>query len=366
MDGERMLCPNCGNVNADGAAQCASCATVLAAKAPPALQVSAAPAQEHKLDFHGDGLTLLGIFLVNVLLTLATFGVFYFWAKVRVRRYLYSQTSFAGDRFAYHGTGLQLLVGWLKALCILAPILAAMVFLRLKVERPAGELLSTLLFYSALAVLVPIVIIGTWRFRLSRTSWRGIRFSFRGRAKPFMGEWFGGLLLTAVTLGIYGPGLRLRLQRYIANHIYFGKERFECTAEASEVIGRSLLCGILFFPTLGLSLVWLKAWRERYFWEHTIFKVDNATFKGARFQSSMSFGDLLALYFTNALLLIFTLGIAYPWVLVRTRKLHFSRLKIFGQLDLDALEQSAQAASALGEELGDVLDLGLFDFELGL
>src|SRR5262247_2823684 len=57
--------------------------------------------------FLGSGGTLLGIHVVNVLLTLSTLGVYYFWAKTRVRRYLFSESEFAADRFAYHGTGRE-------------------------------------------------------------------------------------------------------------------------------------------------------------------------------------------------------------------------------------------------------------------
>src|SRR6266545_6090236 len=68
--------------------------------------------------FHGTGGTLFGIHLVNTLLTLVTLGVYYFWAKTRLRRFLFSQTEIEGDRFAYHGTGRELLLGTLKAVLV--------------------------------------------------------------------------------------------------------------------------------------------------------------------------------------------------------------------------------------------------------
>ena len=46
--------------------------------------------------------------IVNVCLTILTLGVYHFWGKAKVRRYLFSHTAFAGDRFAYHGTGKEL------------------------------------------------------------------------------------------------------------------------------------------------------------------------------------------------------------------------------------------------------------------
>src|SRR5574341_778908 len=68
--------------------------------------------------FRGEGGTLFGIHIVNVLFTLATLGWYYFWAKTRTRRFLFSQSEFAGDRFAYHGTGKEILIGTLKAVVI--------------------------------------------------------------------------------------------------------------------------------------------------------------------------------------------------------------------------------------------------------
>jgi len=68
--------------------------------------------------FHGRGGTLFGIHVVNVLLTIVTLGVYYFWAKTRTRKYLVAQTEFLGDRFAYHGTPKELLLGMLKALLV--------------------------------------------------------------------------------------------------------------------------------------------------------------------------------------------------------------------------------------------------------
>src|SRR3970040_1427298 len=76
------------------------------------------PGGIRQLSFHGSGGSLFGIHIVNVLLTLITLGIYYFWGKVRVRSYLLSQSEFEGDRFSYHGTGKELLIGWLKAMLV--------------------------------------------------------------------------------------------------------------------------------------------------------------------------------------------------------------------------------------------------------
>src|SRR2546428_838424 len=77
---------------------------------------AAAPGGSRRAVFRGSGSALFGIHVINALLILATLGVYFFWAKVRVRNYLWSESEFEGDRFAYHGTGRELITGFAKAI----------------------------------------------------------------------------------------------------------------------------------------------------------------------------------------------------------------------------------------------------------
>ena len=80
----------------------------------PPTETDSQRGQVRKLRFHGTGGSLYGIHIVNMLLTGLTLGIYYFWGKVKVRNYIFSQSEFEGDRFAYHGTGKELLIGWLR------------------------------------------------------------------------------------------------------------------------------------------------------------------------------------------------------------------------------------------------------------
>lgn len=128
----------------------------------------------NRFNFHGVGGTLFGIQIVNLFLSIVTLGIFSFWGRVRVRQYLMSQTEFAGDRFAYHGTGKELLIGWIKAAVFLGIPFLMLVLLS------AG-----VLAYIIVAAFMPIAVVSARRYRLSRSSWRSIRFSFRGRVWAF-------------------------------------------------------------------------------------------------------------------------------------------------------------------------------------
>jgi uncharacterized membrane protein YjgN (DUF898 family) len=74
----------------------------------------------------------------------------------------------------------------------------------------------------------------------------------------------------------------------------------------------------------------------------------------------MSFIDLLQLSITNMLLVLFTLGIAMPFVEIRTLHFIMPRLEIDGSFDPDSLTQTEiNYRDAFGEDVGDWLDIDL-------
>jgi uncharacterized membrane protein YjgN (DUF898 family) len=89
---------------------------------------------------------------------------------------------------------------------------------------------------------------------------------------------------------------------------------------------------------------------QRYDWEHT-------TFPDIRFRYAATGANLLSLTAVNLLLLIFTLGLAMPWVIIRTLRFNFNYLSLRGAVDFDTIQQEAQVARAVGEGLADYLDL---------
>lgn len=307
--------------------------------------------------FHGSGGTLLGIHIVNALLILVTLGVYYPWAKTRVRRYLFSETGFEGDRFAYHGTGKELLLGFLRAFVVffLPIIVLTIVRDQLDVDPSikgvAAFLVSVLLF-----IFIPVAMVGARRYRLSRASWRGIRFSFRGKAWSFILIFIKGYFLTGLTFGLYFPVYLTRRQAFMVSNSYFGNERFDFDGRGRELFRAFVLAILLTLPTLGLCWIWFLARKRRFFWDHTRFG------PAARFRSRVTGGALLGLYVVNGLLLLLTLGLAWPWVRVRSIRFAFRYLALEGPVDFERIQQQAQFASATGEGLAGFLDTG---FDLG-
>jgi uncharacterized membrane protein YjgN (DUF898 family) len=322
----------------------------------PTIQPPTVGPKTYRLSFFGLGGSLFGMHLVNVCLTILTLGLYSFWAKVKVRRYLYSQTQCAGDRFAYHGTARELLNGAGKATLLfglpylvlsMAPrylgIGGAMVI--------AGQVLATLLFM----FFLPVAVTGARRYRLSRSSWRGIHFSFHGRALEFSKLFLTGSLLTALTLGAYYPLFEVKRQAYLINHSYLGTQRFSFDGDHYG-IARSFVGAMLLLPfTLGCSWFWYIASRQRYFWNHS-------TFCGGRFVCTVQGWPLFRLKLGNVLLLLCSLGLAWPWTTVRNTRFLFGNLHLKGAMAVEHIRQDQLAATATGEGLSSFLDTG---FDLG-
>ena len=302
--------------------------------------------------FHGAGGTLFGIHVVNVLLTLVTVGIYYFWAKTRVRRYLSGQTEIESDRFAYHGTARELLLGTLKAVLVFGLPILFLNFIRDVLDVPvlvkvAAGVISGSLFF----VFFPIAMVGARRYRLSRTSWRGIRFSFRGRVWELIKIFILGSFLTGITLGLYYPFFLVSRQAFMVSHSYFGSERFDFTGRGRALFGPYVVAILLTLPTLGLCWLWYVALKRRYFWDHTVFGA-------ARFSCTVTGGALLGLWVVNVLLLVGTLGLAWPWVRVRNINFSFRYLALMGPLDLARIQQQAQQVGSIGEGLSGFFDSG--------
>jgi uncharacterized membrane protein YjgN (DUF898 family) len=312
--------------------------------------------ETRRLSFLGTGGTLFGIHLLNTFLTIFTLGIYSFWGKTKVRSYLWSQTELEGDCFVYHGTGKELMNGAFKAGLVFGIPLTVLNMLPNFLEpKEMLEIGAQALTYIIVLIFIPVAMVGARRYRLSRTSWRGIRFSFRGKTGDFMKIFLGGGFLTALSLGFYYPFFAVRRQAFMMGNCYCGNRRFEFDGNGRGLLKPYLLALLLTLPTLGLSWFWFLAKKQRYFWRHT--RLD-----AIQFQSTVTGGRLLGLHLTNFLLLVVTLGLAWSWVIVRNIRFAFTYLTLEGMIDPALIRQEAQAASATGDVLAGLMDAG---FDLG-
>lgn len=354
--------------------------------------------------FLGSGGALFGVYLANLLLTIVTLGVYYFWAKNRVRGYLVTQCEFDADRFAWHGTGRELFLGGLKLLVLAVPVVL-LIYVAPVVWRgtwvQAASSLGAVIIYM---LIFPMAAVGARRYRLSRLSWRGIRFSFRGKVRQYFKIYTTGLFLLLPTLGFYLPYMQANIRRFVTEHAYFGATPFAFDGDGRDLLGRFALVpttvlaaagwiaystyraltglglaagsetaataaalalaesiGVFLLASAAVMLAYISyaAFRHRYFWSHT-------TFGTARFASTMTGAKLLAFSLVNLLLLIVTVGLAFPWIVARSVRFNLANVSLQGRLDLQAIIQDAQAAGAAAATLADVFDIDFFGIDLPL
>jgi len=68
--------------------------------------------------FTGKASEYFGIWIVNLLLTIVTIGIYSAWAKVRRLQYFYRHTEVAGSSFDFHGSPVKILIGRVTALIL--------------------------------------------------------------------------------------------------------------------------------------------------------------------------------------------------------------------------------------------------------
>jgi uncharacterized membrane protein YjgN (DUF898 family) len=307
------------------------------------------PGTSLRPSFHGSGGTLFGLQLKNLFLTILTLGIYAFWGRADVRRYVFGQTALSGDRFAFVGTGGEMLKGWLKAMGLIVLMLILSQF----ISSYVNVIVGTLVLYFTMGLLFfPFALVGSRRYRLNRTTWRGVRFGFTGEVDDFMGVYVPGILLTVFTFGIYSPIFHANVRKYLVDQTKFGSRAFNFTGNGKDLFGRFLLAILLTPFTLGLYWFWFNAYRHRYYWSHT-------NFQGATFRSDVTGESLLALQLTNALLVFFTLGIGASWAQVRSINYQCENITLVGDAGFNAVLQGIGTATATGEELGEVLDVDM-------
>ena len=305
--------------------------------------------QSSRLVHHGHGSEMFVIFIVNLLLKIVTLGIYHFWAKTRVRRYLWSQTSFDGERLEYTGTGLELFLGFVKAIIIMAGIMIAIV--AVSNVLPAVSVVVLIALYFLFPLLIGFATFSAQRYKLTRTRLRGIRFGLTGSAWDHGMKVLGYGLLTALTLGLYTPYMRMKLRGNVFNNTRFGSEPFSFDGRGGDLFGRFIVTLLLTIPTLGLVWLWYSAVEYRY----TLAKLSAAN---VRFELTESDMSLTWFFFTNILIFVLTLGLGLPWVMTRTLRHLGEHVVVTGDVNYDAIRQAQDESEAVGEGFAEAFELG--------
>ncbi|MDY0744479.1 YjgN family protein [Paucibacter sp. R3-3] len=195
--------------------------------------VSLAPSRALRVEFTGSGSEYFRIWIVNLLLILVTIGLYLPFAKARRLRYFCGNTVVDGHALAFHGDPWRMFRGFL-----LLAVLAGAYALAGHVSRMAG-----LVAFCLLAAMWPALWRSSLRFRLGNTSWRGLRFAFRG---DLPGAY-------RALLPIYLPALLLMLPQWLLDPQH-PEEALVGAGQFAAIAGLGLLSMLVFYP-LGFALI---------------------------------------------------------------------------------------------------------------
>lgn len=378
------------------------------------------PAQ-HPVRFTGSGSEYFRIWIVNLLLTVITLGIYYPWAKVRKLKYFYTNTEVAGHALDFHGEPKAMLRGYV----LMAALLAVYSFAG-KASEWAGALAGL-----ALAALWPVLIRASLQFRLANTSWRGLRFTFMGSLKeaylvfamPMLGLLglviVGGALTAllgkavgpaaagaagvAMVLGAYAlmPYVYYRFKAYQHGNLALADWQTKFRAKPAEVLGvfvktvgvmlltfaaggvlAGTLVGILgvspltsgtmaspkavlaFIPVIFVLMISLQIVVVPYFQSRMQNLVWSQTGnRDLRFKSELRFGPLARQTALNWVLMVLTLGLYWPFAKVAIARLKLEAITLSLRSSPDALVTAIRPAYREGA--GDAAaDLAGVDFGL--
>ncbi len=314
------------------------------------------PQAFRQFSFTGKGIDLFKIYIVNWLLTIITLGMYYPWAKTALLKYNYQHTFFDGSPFEFHGTGMEIFKGFIKVVLYAIVVYAILFSVQLSGNQSL-ILFSLFAIYIITLALIPFAIHGSLRYRSSRSSWRGIHFGYRGELKAFVKLYLTGLFFTLITFGIYGAWFVNDLRKYAIGNMRFGNIKFEYTGEGTQYFWLNFKGYILTILTVGIYGFWWLMQNFNYFVEN-VYAEQNG--KSLPIRSTAKGSDFLVLSLVNMLLLVFTLGLALPWVIVRTMNFYTSNIWVQGDFDGNSLLQTEENyKDATGEDMADYLDLNL-------
>jgi uncharacterized membrane protein YjgN (DUF898 family) len=346
--------------------------------------------------FTGSGSEYFRIWIVNMLLTAVTLGLYYPYAKLRRLRYFFSNTEVGGYPLSFHAQAAKMFKGYL---------LVALLFGAYSVASRVSPTVG-LVALVVLALLWPALWHSALRFRMANTGWRGLRFGFVGKRIDAYWALFPGVMIMAVLFMLtlfaqvaersggrelsflsVAPALMLLLfyvmlpylfwlmRRYQHQHYTVAAQRSQFNVPASAFYGVALrtmcwaalsmllaavLVGVLYtafgitlelprqtpgagpnsklviyalIATLSLTAVFQVLVRP-----YVTVRMQNLVWNGThsqhlRFASAPRLRALMWLTAKNWFFMIITLGLYFPFATIATAKLRLEAVSVVSKVD---------------------------------
>lgn len=313
--------------------------------------------------FTGEGYEYFKIWIVNILLTIVTLGIYAPWAKVRNAQYFYGNTSLDGASFAFTADPVKMLIGRLIAVGML------IVFMVLQNYSP----MTAVVLGVGLVFVFPWVINRTFAFYARNSTYRNIRFRFVGKYGDALITYLGWPLLAGLTFGLLSPFALYKQKQYVVENHRYGNQSFSFRAKVGDFYTLCLtaiaiaIIGIIAGFALGFALPILSgvgifagyALGILYFATNINNLVfNNMSLSSHDFKAKYEMKGFGWLMVSNFLFTLLTLGLFIPWAKVRLARYAAEHIAMDVTQDLDKFAAVSQPdESAFGEEFGDVFDM---------
>jgi uncharacterized membrane protein YjgN (DUF898 family) len=340
--------------------------------------------QRYQFLFTGSGGEYFKIWIVNLLLTIVTLGIYSAWAKVRNKQYFYGNTHIADATFEYTADPVKILIG---------RIIAFVIYLGAVFSGHLSPILSIVLSI-LLLVFLPWIIVSSLRFNARHTSYRNIPFRFSGTVVGALTTFIGWPLLGILSLGLIFPFVWKKQAEYITNNHSYGGEPFKFDVHVKEyykmlliligatvvffvafavLIGGTAALGALgsgggFDPSVLLAMIpMMIAYIAFYFALGSYVVVtmanihwNNTKLQNHQFESNWSVLSYLGLILVNTLGILVTLGLFIPFAKVRAAAYKANHTALIVQGDLDGfIAQNLENSNAVGEGVHDIFDIDI-------
>ncbi len=330
------------------------------------------------LTFNGKGFEYFKIWIVNIFLTIITLGIYSAWAKVRNKQYFYGNTEIDGSSFNYTAKPLTILKGRLIAVAI---------FVLYAVINQFAPLLGLVLFIVLMGFL-PWIIIRSLAFNARNSVFRNIHFNFNAGVGQAIRVFLLWPILILPTLGLILPYIWYRQSDFLVENSSYGTTSFNFHAKIKDYykiffifLGILLLLGLVvsviavalgFNPnnpaSQGVMMAFigpLSLIGYLFIFAYLVASLGNLYFNstalnGHRFESTLKAKNIAWIYFSNTVAIVLSVGLLIPWAKVRMARyrIHCLQLLIKDSLD-DFIATEEKNVSALGEQVGEVFDMGV-------
>lgn len=342
-----------------------------------------AHAQRIPFEFSGKAGEYFKIWIVNILLTILTLGIYSAWAKVRRKRYFYGNTHLKSSTFEYHAQPIQILKGRLIAFG------AFVVYTGLNAIAPPAAAVLALLF----VFVVPWLLIKAHTFNTRSSSYRNLRFNFKGEYAKALGTYVGLPILAAITFGLAFPVYMYFRTKFVVTNSAYATMPFSFTGTvggfyviALKLLGMAFGIGILFsvftavlkglsatgaqpaIPVAGpvallfivLAIVAFSTLKAYFDAAVTNLVWSNVGVSNSQFSSTLRTRDMLWLYLSNAVAITLSLGLLIPWAQIRTMRYRLENLELHVKDDLESFVAGEQSkVDSAGEEVSEFFDLDM-------